>query len=97
MRGIALGVIYLGFVGSAFAHGPAPAALDAASDSQGNFAFVHTNIGLAVPKGDGSYRYVCPAQWGSEDSFPGALLDDSGGIVIPRNFGRLGKRAKRVR
>lgn len=63
---------------SAHGHGPAPAALGALAMSGAAPAIVRTNIGLAIARGDGAYRYVCPSSFnGGETALAAASADGS--------------------
>ena len=73
MHRLALSAIFL--ASFAHAHGPAPTALELFLNSEGRVTLVHTNIGLASPKAEGGYRYLCPILWGEDDYFLGRSLD----------------------
>ncbi len=64
----------------ALAHGPAPAVLEAVGSLEP--PLYRSNIGLALQRPDGLYRYICPARWGAEDRFPPAARLDDGRIVV---------------
>lgn len=81
MRGVAFAFLAL-VAAPARGHGPAPAALDAVGPVDGRPAAVRTNIGLAVARPEGGYRYVCPSAWGAEDRFPPAVRFDDGRLAV---------------
>ncbi|MCB9683046.1 MAG: hypothetical protein H6733_16400 [Alphaproteobacteria bacterium] len=68
---------------TAFAHGPAPAALDVLTPSASGCAtvdgdvpgVVRSNDGVWTHAGDGTYTYGCPSRWGDSEQ---ALLAVSG-------------------
>ena len=64
------------------AHGPAPSVLDALGDASGGISAVRTNIGLAIPRESGGFRYICPAQWDEEERFPPVSRLTDGRLVL---------------
>lgn len=68
--------------GTAWAHGPAPAALGLHGPVDAPAAVIRTNIGLAIARAGGAYTYVCPAMWDSDDRFPPIARLPDGRIVV---------------
>jgi len=74
----------LSIASGARAHGPAPVALSVLTFEGEAAGVVHTNVGLASARGDGSYAYVCPSRW---DGNPRALAFGVQDAVLVQSLG----------
>lgn len=54
---------------TAWAHGPAPAAIATlAADDEGELSLVQLSVGAGVRQSDGRWYFACPALWGAPES-----------------------------
>jgi hypothetical protein len=78
---LAVAYVFFAMIGTARAHGPAPAPLEVLEvDATGGPTSIRTNIGIARANGDGTFSFGCPSRVGTAAEL--ALAAGQGDLVV---------------